>query len=63
MKTVLALAAALGLSITAASACPYKKDVTASVDTTMTVASIASEPVSTPADAPAESAVDQVEQN
>lgn len=53
MKTVLAVAAALGLSISAASACPMKSDTTASVDKG-TVASIktpAQPPISTSADA------------
>lgn len=47
MKTVLAVAAALGLSISAAAACPMmKRDTTASADKELTVASI---PMSTPA--------------
>ena len=50
MKTVLAVAAALGLSVAAASACPMKRDTTASVDKELTVASIPA-PISTPADA------------
>lgn len=45
MKSLLVLAAALGLSVSAAAACPYK-NVTASADTdTMTVASIATDTV------------------
>lgn len=40
MKTVLVLAAALGLSVSVAGACPMKRDTTASTDK-MTVASIA----------------------
>jgi len=40
MKTVLAVAAALGLSVSVAAACPMKRDVTASVDKQLTVASI-----------------------
>lgn len=39
MKTVIALAAALGLSVSAAGACTMKRDTTASTDK-MTVASI-----------------------
>jgi hypothetical protein len=53
MKTVLAVAAALGLSVSVAGACPMKRDTTASVDKE-TVASIktpAPAPISTPADA------------
>lgn len=50
MKTVLAVAAALGVSVAAASACPMKRDTTASVDKELTVASIPA-PISTPADA------------
>ena len=54
MKTVLAVAAALGLSLTVASACPMmKRDTTASLDKE-TVASIKAPvqaPISTPADA------------
>lgn len=57
MKTVLAVAAALGLSLSVASACPMKRDTTASIDRE-TVASIKtpapapmSTPMSTPADA------------
>jgi len=53
MKTVLAVAAALGLSLSVASACPMKRDTTASVDKE-TVASIKAPvqaPISTPADA------------
>ena len=53
MKTVLAVAAALGLSVSVAAACPMKRDTTASVDKE-TVASIkapVSVPISTPADA------------
>lgn len=51
MKTVLAIAAALGLSVATAAACPMKRDTTASVDR-QTVADIkAPAPMSTPADA------------
>jgi len=50
MKTILAVAAALGLSLTVASACPMKRDTTASVDS-KTVASIKA-PVSTPISTP-----------
>ena len=56
MKTVLAVAAALGLSLSAAAACPMKRDTTASIDKE-TVASIktpaptSTPPMSTPADA------------
>ena len=39
MKTALVLAAALGLSVSAAAACPMKRDTTASTDK-MTTASI-----------------------
>jgi hypothetical protein len=47
MKTFLAAAAALGLSISAAAACPMmKRDTTVSVDKELTVASI---PMSEPA--------------
>lgn len=53
MKTALALAAALGLSVSVAAACPMKRDVTASVDKEMTVASISTPATSTPVDAPA----------
>ena len=58
MKTVLAVAAALGLSLSVASACPMKRDTTASVDKE-TVASIkapAQAPISTPADTKKEKA-------
>ncbi len=56
MKTVLAVAAALGLSLSAAAACPMKRDTTASIDKE-TVASIKTPaptsipPMSTPVDA------------
>jgi hypothetical protein len=49
MKTALALAAILGLSVSAASACGHK-DRTASVDTDMTVASIQTGSISAPAE-------------
>lgn len=51
MKTVLTLAAALGLSVSVAAACPMKRDTTASTDTKLTVASISSGSMSPPADA------------
>lgn len=53
MKTFLAVAAALGLSLSAASACPMKRDTTASVDkgTVASVKAPVQAPVSTPADA------------
>ena len=54
MKTVLAVAAALGLSLSVAAACPMKRDTTASIDKE-TVASIkapaSTVPMSTPAPA------------
>lgn len=49
MKTVLVLAAALGLSVSAAAACPMKRDTTASTDK-MTVASITTASTSTQAE-------------
>lgn len=49
MKTILATAAALGLSLSAAAACPYSKNTTASVDKDLTVASIDSGQMSRPA--------------
>ena len=48
MKTVLAVAAALGLSVSVAAACPFKRDTTVSVDKELTVASIPTT-MSTPA--------------
>jgi hypothetical protein len=51
MKTVLVLAAAFGLSVSVVAACPMKRDTTASTDTKLTVASISSGSMSTPADA------------
>lgn len=51
MKTVLAVAASLGLSLSVAAACPMKRETTASIDKE-TVASIKTPaPMSTPADA------------
>lgn len=50
MKTALALAAALGLSVSAASACSFNKNVSAGVDTELTVSSIATDAMSTPVD-------------
>ena len=60
MKTALAVAAAFGLSLSVASACPMKRDTTASLDKE-TVASIktpapAPAPLSTPADTKKEKA-------
>lgn len=49
MKTALALAAALCMSLSVASACPGK--VSASADKDTIVASTATGPISTPADA------------
>ena len=48
MKTVLAVAAALGLSVSVAGACPMKRDTTASIDKETTTASL-----QTPIPAPA----------
>ena len=50
MKTALALAAILGLSVSVAAACPMKRDTTASTDNKLTVASISSGSMSTPAE-------------